>query len=44
MGGGSKLEQKLYEFIKASMGDEIELECIANYLTGVVLFLFTAAY
>lgn len=42
--GGYKLEHKLRGFIKASTGDEIELECIANYLTGVVLFLFTAAY
>lgn len=42
--GGFKLGHKIYGFIKASMASEIKSECIANYLIGVVLFLFTAAY
>lgn len=43
-GGGSKLGQKMYGLIKASVADAIKLESIANYLLGVVLFLFPAAH
>lgn len=39
-----KLGHKIYRIIKASTADEIKSECIVNYLIGVVLFLFTAAY